>query len=117
MSDLVEVHIGGIAKVPAKYAPLVKIINETAGAAWQQAANEWVKSTRMSAADLGIEVEEFIAQALEEHAKEQEVKQPKPVPAFNATSTTFLSSEEIAEAEAEAPMIYYPCSLKAEGAE
>lgn len=72
---------------------------------WQKSADEIVKMIRIAAAKLGMEVDDFIAMALKEHAKEQ---QPKPVPAFNATSTTFIPLEEVAKAEAEAPVTYFP---------
>lgn len=67
--ETVEVTISGVAKVPAKYVPLIDAMlkSDDMVNAFQEMADEIIKFARISAAKAGCEVDDLIAEAVRDH--------------------------------------------------
>lgn len=64
--DLVEVQVGGTAKVPSKYVEVISLLHATQPEVWQGIADEWVKALRLMAAQSGMEIDDFLVKLKEE---------------------------------------------------
>jgi hypothetical protein len=65
-TELVEVAIGGVAKVPAKFAPLISVLLAQNPALFQEVADGWIAQTLTMAGEMCLDVDELIAKVMAE---------------------------------------------------